>query len=107
MNVVVSAIVDPWVTTLSFVVALAMKIQAAKPTKAALFCAPGLKADANTLQNHNHPHMNYLPFLGHKKWEAVLRHLAFKILDDQCSWFLTRIKLQENSLVAVFLLLNT
>ena len=27
MNVVVSAIVDPWVTTLSFVVALAMKIQ--------------------------------------------------------------------------------
>ena len=28
MNVVVSAIVDPWVTTLSFVVALAMKIQA-------------------------------------------------------------------------------
>ena len=36
-----------------------------------------------------------------------LCHLAFKILDDQCSWFLTRIKLQENSLVAVFLLLNT
>ena len=31
--------------------------------KAALFCAPGLKADANTLQNHNHPHMNCLPFL--------------------------------------------
>ena len=28
MNVVVSAIVDPWVTTFSFVVALAMKIQA-------------------------------------------------------------------------------
>ena len=28
MNVVVSAIVDPWVTTLSFVVALAMRIQA-------------------------------------------------------------------------------
>ena len=27
MNVVVSAIVDPWVTTFSFVVALAMKIQ--------------------------------------------------------------------------------
>ena len=27
MNVVVSAIVDPWVTTLSFVVALAMRIQ--------------------------------------------------------------------------------
>ncbi|MDU4868358.1 hypothetical protein, partial [Lancefieldella parvula] len=43
----------------------------AEPTKAALFCAPGLKADANTLQNHNHPHMNCLPFLGHKKWEAV------------------------------------
>ena len=30
MNVVVSAIVDPWVTTLSFVVALAMRIQALK-----------------------------------------------------------------------------
>ena len=30
MNVVVSAIVDPWVTTLSFVVALAMRIQAGK-----------------------------------------------------------------------------
>ena len=30
MNVVVSAIVDPWVTTLSFVVALAMRIQARK-----------------------------------------------------------------------------
>ena len=30
MNVVVSAIVDPWVTTLSFVVALAMRIQACK-----------------------------------------------------------------------------
>ena len=29
MNVVVSAIVDPWVTTLSFVVALAMRIQGA------------------------------------------------------------------------------
>ena len=28
MNVVVSAIVDPWVTTFSFVVALAMRIQA-------------------------------------------------------------------------------
>ena len=27
MNVVVSAIVDPWVTTFSFVVALAMRIQ--------------------------------------------------------------------------------
>ena len=27
MNVVVSAIVNPWVTTLSFVVALAMRIQ--------------------------------------------------------------------------------
>ncbi len=40
-------------------------------TKAALFCAPGLKADANTLQNQNPPHMNCLPFLGHKKWEAV------------------------------------
>ena len=23
------------------------------------------------LQNHNHPHMNYLPFLMSKKWEAV------------------------------------
>lgn len=30
MNVVVSAIVDPWVTTLSFVVALAMRIQDSK-----------------------------------------------------------------------------
>ena len=30
MNVVVSAIVDPWVTTFSFVVALAMRIQAPK-----------------------------------------------------------------------------
>ena len=30
MNVVVSAIVDPWVTTFFFVVALAMKIQAMK-----------------------------------------------------------------------------
>ena len=30
MNVVVSAIVDPWVTTLSFVVALAMRIQESK-----------------------------------------------------------------------------
>ena len=30
MNVVVSAIVDPWVTTLSFVVALAMRIQVLK-----------------------------------------------------------------------------
>ena len=33
MNVVVSAIVDPWVTTLSFVVALAMRIQDFKPSK--------------------------------------------------------------------------
>ena len=32
MNVVVSAIVDPWVTTLSFVVALAIRIQEAKGT---------------------------------------------------------------------------
>ena len=30
MNVVVSAIVDPWVTTFSFVVALTMRIQAGK-----------------------------------------------------------------------------
>ena len=30
MNVVVSAIVDPWVTTFYFVVALAMRIQGAK-----------------------------------------------------------------------------
>ena len=43
----------------------------AEHKKAALFCAPGLKADANTLQNHNHLHSNSLPFLGHKKWEAV------------------------------------
>ena len=49
----------------------------AEPTKAALFCAPGRKANANTLQNHNHPHMNYLPFLGHKKWEAVHRRLCW------------------------------
>ena len=33
MNVVVSAIVDPWVTTLSFVVALAMRIQGPKKVK--------------------------------------------------------------------------
>ena len=33
MNVVVSAIVDPWVTTLSFVVALAMRIQASQLQK--------------------------------------------------------------------------
>ena len=33
MNVVVSAIVDPWVTTFSFVVALAMRIQAPKVVK--------------------------------------------------------------------------
>lgn len=33
MNVVVSAIVDPWVTTLSFVVALAMRIQGKKLSK--------------------------------------------------------------------------
>ena len=32
MNVVVSAIVNPWVTTLSFVVALAMRIQEANFT---------------------------------------------------------------------------
>ena len=32
MNVVVSAIVDPWVTTFYFVVALAMRIQGAKVT---------------------------------------------------------------------------
>ena len=36
-----------------------------------------------------------------------LCHLAFKILNDPCSWFLTRVKPQENSLVAVYLLLNT
>ena len=35
MNVVVIAIVDPWVTTLSFVVALAMRIQVSKATKIA------------------------------------------------------------------------
>ena len=38
MNVVVSAIVDPWVTTLSFVVALAMRIQAAIASSFALLC---------------------------------------------------------------------
>ena len=32
-----------------------------------------------------------------------LRHLAFKLLDDPCSLFLTRIKPQENSLVAVII----
>jgi len=36
MNVVVSAIVDPWVTTLSFVVALAMRIQVAVQNSAVL-----------------------------------------------------------------------
>ena len=36
MNVVVSAIVDPWVTTLSFVVALAMRIQVRKKLREAL-----------------------------------------------------------------------
>ena len=51
----------------------------AKPTKAALFCAPGLKADVNTLQNHNHPHMNCLPFLMSKKWEAVQYWLSFDV----------------------------
>ena len=35
MNVVVSAIVDPWVTTLSFVVALAMRIQVTQSGKSA------------------------------------------------------------------------
>jgi hypothetical protein len=34
MNVVVSAIVDPWVTTFSFVVALAMRIQGSKTQRA-------------------------------------------------------------------------
>ena len=29
------------------------------------------------LRNHNHLHMNYLPFLGHKKWEAVHLVAAF------------------------------
>ena len=37
MNVVVSAIVDPWVTTLSFVVALAMRIQGLKNLFQAFF----------------------------------------------------------------------
>ena len=32
-----------------------------------------------------------------------MRHLAFKILNDPCSLFLTRIKPQENSLVAVII----
>ena len=50
----------------------------AEHKKAALFCTPGLKAGANTLQNHNYPHMNYLPFLMSKKWEAV--HCAGAIL---------------------------
>ena len=38
MIVVVSAIVDPWVTTLSFVVALAMRIQGLKPSKNLWIC---------------------------------------------------------------------
>ena len=38
MNVVVSAIVDPWVTTLSFVVALAMRIQVRKAHQMTIFC---------------------------------------------------------------------
>ena len=38
MNVVVSAIVDPWVTTLSFVVALAMKIQVSIAHQMKIFC---------------------------------------------------------------------
>ena len=38
MNVVVSAIVDPWVTTLSFVVALAMRIQGLKTSKNLWIC---------------------------------------------------------------------
>ena len=38
MNVVVSAIVDPWVTTLSFGVALAMRIQGAITHQMTIFC---------------------------------------------------------------------
>ena len=38
----------------------------------------GLKANVNALQNHNHPHMNCLPFLMSKKWEAV--HLVAALL---------------------------
>ena len=38
MNVVVSAIVDPWVTTLSFVVALAMRIQVSIAHQMKIFC---------------------------------------------------------------------
>ena len=38
MNVVVSAIVDPWVTTLSFVVALAMRIQVLIAHQMKIFC---------------------------------------------------------------------
>ena len=30
------------------------------------------------LRNHNHLHMNYLPFLGHKKWEAVQNDVGAK-----------------------------
>ena len=48
----------------------------ARHIKAALFCTPGLKANANTLQNHNHPHVNCLPFLMSKKQEAVQKEEA-------------------------------
>ena len=43
MIVVVSAIVDPWVTTFSFVVALAMRIQGLKPPTKRLFYLFGTK----------------------------------------------------------------
>ena len=41
MNVVVSAIVDPWVTTLSFVVALAMRIQGNNQVRKVSFPSKG------------------------------------------------------------------
>ena len=49
MNVVVSAIVDPWVTTLSFVVALAMRIQGSKIRSKAEFCPNGAAEQCSTV----------------------------------------------------------
>ena len=47
MNVVVSAIVDPWVTTLFFVVALAMRIQGAANTDSLHFSGAHNKSQAH------------------------------------------------------------
>ena len=51
MNVVVSAIVDPWVTTLSFVVALAMRIQGLINVQISVF-ASGRKRFAPAHRSH-------------------------------------------------------